>query len=629
MFQWIRIGASVPSIALGNPEQNAEIICHQIKTTKDLALLVFPQLTLTGNTCSDLFFQSTLQSETLQAIKTIAKATKGYEGIAVIGAPLVMDNRLFNCGIVIAKGRVWGIVPKTYLSQAEFRWFGSAMELSKRELSPKELGLSQDEPVPVGNDLIFDAQAFRFGVEMGEDSVSPLSPGTFLALEGADVIVNPTAIQSTVGMKLTAKELSAKNLCAYVQVSAGAGESTTDFVLSGSGVIAELGKALAQSETAEFLLSDIDIEKIRSQRQKNAIFRQAKEGKKPCRIIAVPWVNTSDGTLYPLKKTPFIPENTEMRRNRCLDIFHIQTKGLCRRLQVTGGNMVIGVSGGLDSTLALLVCAYSAKQMGQSAKSVCGITMPCFGTTDRTYQNALTLMNALGVTSMEISISDSVTQHFKDIGHDSGRKDTTYENSQARERTQVLMDVSNRQNAIVVGTGDLSELALGWCTYNGDHMSMYGVNADIPKTLIYWVIESIIKANIFPEANEVLADILDTPISPELLPPHEDGTIAQKTEDLVGPYELHDFYLYYILRYGFSPKKIYTLACRAFGEEYDKEMVLKWLKTFYRRFFTQQFKRSCMPDGVKIGSIGLSPRGDWQMPSDASFVAWSKELNEL
>ncbi|MBE7043617.1 MAG: NAD(+) synthase [Ruminococcaceae bacterium] len=627
MFQWIRVGAAAPALALGNPKSNAETICNQIKNTKDAALLVFPQLTLTGNTCGDLLFQSTLQEDTIKAIQTIAKETGDFNGIVVFGAPLMMENRLYNCAVVMAKGTVLGIVPKSYLSHNEVRWFGRADELAIQEILPHELGLCQEEPVPVGGNLMFDAKAFRFGVELGEDALSPLSPGTHLALNGADVIVNPTAIKETVKTKLTAKEQSEKNLCAYVQVSAGEGESTTDYVLSGSVIIAELGKPLAQSENC-VLMSDVDIEKIRSERMKNPVFHQAKQDSIPCRVIAVFEGNTSDGSLSSVPKAPFIPENTEDRRNRCLHIFKIQAKGLCRRLQVTGGNMVIGVSGGLDSTLALLVCAYAARKLQNSSESVCGITMPCFGTTDRTYQNSLTLMKALGVTALEIPIADSVTQHFKDIGHNSTVKDTTYENSQARERTQVLMDVSNRRNAIVVGTGDMSELALGWCTYNGDHMSMYGVNADIPKTMIYWVIESIIAANLFPDANEVLADILDTPISPELLPPNEDGTIAQKTEDLVGPYELHDFYLYYVLRHGFSPKKIYTLACRAFTE-YNQETILKWLKTFYRRFFTQQFKRSCMPDGVKIGSVGLSPRGDWQMPSDASFAAWSKELDEL
>lgn len=643
MFDWMRLGAAVPRITVGNPEKNAEEICRKIKEAKDVALLVFPELCVSGYTCGDLFFQSALQASVKQAVAQIAEQTKTFDGIAVVGAPAVLEGQLYNCGLVLSKGRLLGVVPKTFLPNYnefyEERWFCSAETIMVKEISPRLLGLEQESSVPVGNDLVFDTGAFRFGVEICEDLWSPLPPSTMLALAGAEIIVNLSASNELIAKRdyrrAMVSQQSAKTLCTYLLVSAGAGESTTDLVFSGHSMIFENGISLADTSpetTSDYLLKmDTDLEKIRADRQKIKTFSQtAKTYGSPCRHVFISRENQEcDGTLYPVNSYPFIPSATVDRRKRCLDIFRMQTDGLMKRLSVTGGKMVVGVSGGLDSTLALLVCAQAARQMKRPTEDVCGITMPCFGTTDRTYQNALELMKALGVTSLEIPIKDAVSQHFSDIGHDPAVKDVTYENSQARERTQVLMDTANRLGAIVVGTGDLSELALGWCTYNGDQMSMYGVNVSIPKTLIRWMIESIMDQQIFPEAVSVLEDVLNTPISPELLPPDQNGAIAQKTEDLVGPYELHDFFLYHMLRFGFSPAKIFTLACRAFQQEYSKQTILSWLNTFYRRFFSQQFKRSCMPDGVKVGSVCLSPRGDWRMPSDASCAAWLKELKNL
>ena len=643
MFDWIRIGAAVPHITVGNPEKNAEEICQKIKEAEDVALLAFPELCVSGYTCGDLFFQSALQSSVYQAIARIAKQTSSYPGIVVIGAPVTLDGQLYNCGLVLSKGSLLGIVPKTFLPNYnefyEQRWFCSSADLVITEISPKTLGLEQEGTVPVGNHLIFDTGSFRFGVEICEDLWSPLPPSTMQALSGAEIIVNLSASNELIAKRnyrrMIVMQQSAKALCTYLFVSAGDGESTTDLVFSGHSMICENGVMLTETQpetTCNYLLRmDTDLERIRADRKRIKPFSQAARiYGASCRNIIIPQQSQeSDGLLHPLQKHPFIPEATTDRRNRCMNVFRMQTAGLVKRLSVTGGKMVVGVSGGLDSTLALLVCTQAAKQMKRPATDVFGITMPCFGTTDRTYQNALRLMKALGVTSMEIPIRDAVNQHFSDIGQNPAVKDAAYENSQARERTQILMDISNRLNAIVVGTGDLSELALGWCTYNGDHMSMYGVNTSIPKTLIRWMIESIMNQGIFPNAASVLKDVLDTPISPELLPPDQSGAIAQKTEDLVGPYELHDFFLYYMLRFGFSPKKIYCLACRAFQKEYNEKTIYQWLTVFYRRFFNQQFKRSCMPDGVKVGSICLSPRGDWRMPSDASYSIWLKELENL
>jgi NAD+ synthase (glutamine-hydrolysing) len=457
-------------------------------------------------------------------------------------------------------------------------------------------------------------------------------------MAGAEIIFNLSASNEVIAKRQYRKNLvsqqSARCLCAYVYCSAGCTESTQDLVFSGHSIVAENGAVLAENEnlldTDYVLTMDLDLGKIRADRMKNRSFADAaRVYGKPAQLVEIPKIWDSDGNLYPLQKLPFVPSSRQDRQTRCQSIFQMQVAGLKKRMTVTGGKAVVGVSGGLDSTLALLVAAEATRQLGRPASDVVGITMPCFGTTDRTFQNSLTLMKTLGVTSLTIPIAAAVEQHFRDLGHDKAITDLTFENSQARERTQVLMDYAGKVGGFVVGTGDLSELALGWCTYNADHMSMYGVNASIPKTLIRWMIDALVEYNIFPDSTAVLRDVLDTPISPELLPPDENGKIAQQTEDIVGPYALHDFFLYYVLRFGFTPEKIFCLACRAFQEDFDRETIKKWLKTFYRRFVYQQFKRSCLPDGVKVGSVCLSPRGDWRMPSDASAAAWLGRAEQL
>lgn len=462
-----------------------------------------------------------------------------------------------------------------------------------------------------------------------------------MTVNGAEVIVNLSASNETAAKSKYRRELvsqqSARCLCAYVYTSAGADESTTDLVFSGHTIMAENGTILCENERSAdsgyILVHDIDIGKIRADRLKNKSFKDCRTvyGKfQPSRSVSCACGGANgDGTVYRIDRLPFVPSSKQDRVKRCMDIFEMQVAGLKKRLSTVGGKLIVGVSGGLDSTLALLAAAQTVKSAGKPLSDVVGITMPCFGTTQRTYSNAQKLMETLGVSAVEINIKDACMGHFKDIGHDPNVYDLTYENSQARERTQVLMDYAGKVGGLVVGTGDLSELALGWCTYNADHMSMYGINASIPKTLVRWMIDSVVEYNIFPESTEVLRDITDTPISPELLPPDETGQIAQKTEDIIGPYALHDFFLYYILRYGFEPKKVYYLARLAFRDSFDSKTVLKWLKNFYRRFFTQQFKRSCLPDGVKVGSVCLSPRGDWRMPSDASAAVWLKAAESI
>ena len=494
----------------------------------------------------------------------------------------------------------------------------------------------------MGRDLVFRlGQDVLFGVEICEDLWTPMPPSTMLALNGAEVILNLSASNETVGKRSFRRDLvkhqSSICRCVYAFTSAGYTESTQDIVFSGHSVVAELGNVLSENDqylqTDYLLVQDVDIGKVRSERHKDKSVRDSVTlyGKRePVRIVDC-CVETSrgDGTRYPLNKLPFIPSDAAGRAERCDSIFAIQATGLAQRLKAINAKAVIGISGGLDSTLALLVAVEAMARLGRPMTDIVGITMPCFGTSDRTYNNSLTLMDALGVTAKEISIKEAVTTHFRDIGHDPQVYNTTYENAQARERTQVLMDYAGMVGGIVVGTGDLSELALGWCTYNGDHMSMYGVNASVPKTLIRWVIATVAENPRFAAAKDVLMDILDTPISPELLPPDAQGKISQQTESLVGPYALHDFFLYYMLRYDFAPRKIYTLACRAFANDFDAETVKKWLKVFYRRFFSQQFKRSCMPDGVKVGNISVSPRGDWRMPSDITGKLWLQEAEEL
>ncbi len=649
MLDFIRIACAVPSVKVGDVRKNTRDICTFMDKAdaQGADLIVFPEMTMTGYTCADLFFQETLLRSCLAGLKEILSCSARLPGLtAVVGAPLVIGGQMYNCGIVICGGTIKGIVPKTYLPNYnefyERRWFSSSRDLQESWVEGSDLGLDDEARYPVGADLVFRiGDGVVLGVEICEDLWTPLPPSTMLSLNGAEVIVNLSASNETVGKREYRRELvkhqSAICNCIYAYTSAGSTESTQDLVFSGHSMIAEDGAILAENAdqiaTDYMLIYDADVGRVRCERRRNKSVRDATSfygDVDPMRTVRCQCPPLrSDGSMRKTNKLPFVPSTKSNRLERCMSIFRIQVAGLRQRLACIGANAVIGVSGGLDSTLALLVAVEAMKELGRPASDVYGVTMPCFGTTDRTYSNSWKLMEALGIHAKEISIKNAVTLHFQDIGHDPSVFDGTYENSQARERTQILMDYASVVNGIVVGTGDLSELALGWCTYNGDQMSMYGVNASIPKTLIRWMIEAIAEHPDFSEAREVLLDILDTPISPELLPPDEKGQIAQYTEDLVGPYALHDFFLYYMLRCDYTPTKIFALACRAFEHDFDPETIKKWMKVFYRRFFTQQFKRSCMPDGVKVGSVALSPRGDWRMPSDASGRIWLDEVERL
>ena len=646
MFDFMRLACAVPAVRVADVKKNTLDICDYIAKADDAGcdLVVFPELALTGYTCADLFFQETLLADSMEGLKEIMACTAGHPGLtAVVGLPVVLAGQMYNCAAVVSRGMLWGLVPKTYLpNYSEFyerRWFSSSQDLPLDKVSAKALGLDGEFNVKVGRNLLFTlGDGTVMGVEICEDLWSPMAPSTLMSLNGAEVIVNLSASNETVGKRAKRRALvqhqSGTCGCVYAYCSSGYTESTSDLVFSGHSMIAENGTLIAENkkliETDYMLVQDVDLGKIRAKRRHNKSVRDAISiyaSVEPMRYVECnPNPLRSDGSLYTIEKFPFVPED---RQERCMSIFQIQAAGLAQRLRVVGANAVIGVSGGLDSTLALLVAVEAMRQLGRPASDVYGVTMPCFGTSDRTYNNSLALMDALGITQKEINIRDAVTTHFRDIGHNPAVHNGTYENSQARERTQILMDYASVVNGIVVGTGDLSELALGWCTYNGDHMSMYGVNGSVPKTLIGPMIGVIAEQPEFKDAKQVLLDIVDTPISPELLPPDESGKISQQTEDIVGPYALHDFFLYYILRYGYKPEKIYTLACRAFAGEYTGETVKKWLKVFYRRFFTQQFKRNCMPDGVKVGSVCLSPRGDWRMPSDAAGRIWLEEAENL
>ncbi len=630
MFGFTRVTALGVPTFLGDVDKNAASMKEAIsRHGKDSSLLVFPALSITGATLGDLFFQMPLIEATKRGISTLLEATRGVSAPVIFGAPVYAFGKLYNAAVVLQNGRICGVVPKTYLSSAESRVFSAAP--SAQTIRGTALCEGADYDVPFGN-LLFDG-GIRFGIEIDTDAFSPLPPSAALATCGAELIINPGAVPEATGGQKGRKSAilaqSARLLCGYVAAYSGHGESTTDFVFSGQCVFAARGRLLAENNvpfSSDYAISmDFDIEELRAKRLQHKMCGDAPS----VPVVKIEKVPESDGTLLPLRHLPFVPTAEKARRERSMEIFSMQVEGLVKRLETVGSVPVIGVSGGLDSTLALLVAAAAMQKMGRDMRDTIGVTMPCFGTTDRTLQNALALMEAIGITSRTIPIKDAVNLHFKDIGHDASVHDTTYENAQARERTQVLMDVAGEVGGLVVGTGDLSELALGWCTYNADHMSMYGVNSGVPKTLIRWIIDFVTAENLFPSAAVVLRDIMDTPISPELLPPDTEGRIAQRTEDLVGPYALHDFFLYYMLGYGFSPAKIYYLALRAFSGMFEKQEILKWLHTFYRRFFTQQFKRSCMPDGVSIGSIGLSPRGTLSMPSDAIGRVWLEEIEKL
>lgn len=641
----VRVGAAVPSLALGNVKENMKRHLAMMREAKEkhVSIVTFPELSLTGYTCGDLFFQRRLLDDVTDAL--IALKDEMPEGIlAVVGAPLEIEGALYNCAVVLHKGEIISAVPKTFLpNNGEFyekRWFQSGD--ARRDASVAIPKLKTD----VCRQAIFETEdGVRFGIELCEDLWAPLPPSTMLSVEGAEIILNLSASNELLSKREYRQQLisqqSARCQCGYVYVSAGMGESSSDLVFSGHSVIASCGTVIRESEgylADNYLMTaDIDIDRIRADRMKQSSFADCAAQVRAMWKQEPNILRTMENALLPddavpdyhVSKHPFIPSDKASRQLRCAQILAMQATALARRLSVTGGKVVVGISGGLDSTLALLAACKAVDMLHLPRTNILGITMPCFGTTDRTYHNALDLMTSLGVSQREIPIHNAVRQHFADIGHDESDHSVTYENCQARERTQVLMDVANKIGAIVLGTGDLSEIALGWCTYNADHMSMYGVNSGVPKTLVRWVIQTAAENEAFSSSRECLQSILDTPISPELLPPDEKGNILQQTEDVVGPYALHDFFLYYAIRFGYPPKKVFDLCCIAFQDDFSCETILKWLKNFYRRFWTQQFKRNCMPDGVKIGSIALSPRGDWRMPSDASAAVWLAEIDRL
>ncbi len=639
----VRVGAAVPSLALGNVKENMKRHLAMMREAKEkhVSIVTFPELSLTGYTCGDLFFQRRLLDDVTDALLTLKDEMP--EGIlAVVGAPLEIEGALYNCAVVLHKGEIISAVPKTFLpNNGEFyekRWFQSGD--ARRDASVAIPKLKTD----VCRQAIFETEdGVRFGIELCEDLWAPLPPSTMLSVEGAEIILNLSASNELLSKREYRQQLisqqSARCQCGYVYVSAGMGESSSDLVFSGHSVIASCGTVIRESEgylADNYLMTaDIDIDRIRADRMKQSSFADCAAQVRAMWKQEPNILRTMENALLPddaapdyhVSKHPFIPSDKASRQLRCAQILAMQATALARRLAVTGGKVVVGISGGLDSTLALLAACKAVDMLYLPRTNILGITMPCFGTTDRTYHNALDLMTSLGVSQREIPIHNAVRQHFADIGHDESDHSVTYENCQARERTQVLMDVANKIGAIVLGTGDLSEIALGWCTYNADHMSMYGVNSGVPKTLVRWVIQTAAENEAFSSSRECLQSILDTPISPELLPPDEKGNILQQTEDVVGPYALHDFFLYYAIRFGYPPKKVFDLCCIAFQDDFSCETILKWLKNFYRRFWTQQFKRNCMPDGVKIGSIALSPRGDWRMPSDAQYKAWMDECD--
>ena len=637
---FVRVAAAVPTLRVADCKYNAEQIRLQIDEAiaEGVEVVCFPELSLTGYTCADLFFTQALQQSAMRELESLCDYTRGKAIIVLVGAPLKVDNDLFNCAFVMTDGEVMGVVPKVNLPNTgefyEKRWFTSgraAREFTPGGIAPRipKIEIWSGE-VPFGTDLLFTTRNYTFGVEICEDLWSPLPPSTQLAIQGAELIFNLSSSNCVVGKHAFRRQMitqqSARVHCGYIYTSSGVGESTTDVVFSGSTYIAENGEMLCEGERFQrestMNIQEIDVERLRTDRQRNTNFTKDKSGH--YRHINVAPIEREQEMTEPVHRhfsaLPFLPKKGE-EDQYCLDTFSIQTSGLARRWEHTHSDtLVLGISGGLDSTLALLVCVQTADLLGYDRERIVGVTMPGFGTSDRTYQNALNLMSELGITHREISICDVATQHLSDIAHNMDIHDVTYENAQARVRTLILMDLANELNGLVVGTGDLSELALGWCTYNGDHMSMYGVNAGIPKTLVRYLV-SYAAENMYSEPlREILLDIVDTPVSPELLPTDEHGEIAQKTEDKVGPYDLHDFFIYYFLRYGFTREKIRYMACQAFEDQYDEATIDKWLNTFMRRFCTQQFKRSCMPDGPKVVSVSLSPRGDWRMPSDACCI---------
>lgn len=643
-YGFIKVASAIPSVKVGDCAYNTEQIELAIAQAegKGVEIIVFPELSITGYTCQDLFRQQLLLDAAEQAVVKLLDFTRQLDIIAIVGLPVMAGNILLNCAAVIQKGDLLAIVPKTYLPNYnefyEKRWFASS-----QDLCPQDILFAGSKIHITPQPTIFHTYTgATFAIELCEDVWSPEPPSTRLALLGADIIFNLSASDELIGkhnylLSLLSQQ-SARTMSGYVYSSSGFGESTQDVVYGGNALIYENGAQLASSERFSFepqmVTAQIDYERLRAERRNNTTFVNAQRPQalaSECRNVDCHSVDNTDFVLErTFSPTPFIPKTEDMRAS-CEEIFNIQVSGLAKRIVHTNcKTVVLGISGGLDSTLALLVCIKTFDKLKLSRKGIVGVTMPGFGTTDRTYTNAVNLMQSLGITLREVSIKDACIQHFKDLEHDMDVHDVTYENGQARERTQILMDLANKLGGMVVGTGDLSELALGWATYNGDHMSMYGVNVSIPKTLIKYLVQYVADNEVDADSRTTLLDIIDTPISPELIPADEQGNIKQKTEDLVGPYILHDFFLYYTLRLGFRPSKIFMLAKNTFraGSEYsfDEETILKWLRTFIRRFFNQQFKRSCLPDGPKVGSVSLSPRGDWRMPSDASSALWLKEI---
>ncbi len=643
---FVTIAAAIPSLKVADVQFNRKQIenCIIQAESSGAEIITFPELSLTGYTCQDLFTQQLLLNEVERAVLQIIDCTRKLNIISIVGIPIEVGNLLLNCAIVLQGGNILGIVPKIYLPNYnefyEKRWFASA-----QDLKPTEIHYAGNKLTVTAEHQVFKTEeGVTFGIEICEDVWAPVPPSNHLTLAGADLIFNLSASNETTGkheyLKSLLAQQSARTICGYIYAGSGFGESTQDLVYGGNVLIYENGKLLHEGKRfslqPQLILGEIDIELLRSDRRKNTTFINAQRNETAIVVHTHSTVNNSLSSVNDnllkyrnINKHPFIPIESRMQPS-CEEIFSIQTLALAKRLvHINTKNVVLGISGGLDSTLALLVCVKAFDLLGYDRKGILGVTMPGFGTSDRTYHNAQKLMQAFGISMREISITKAVQQHFQDIGHDPSVKDITYENSQARERTQILMDLSNQVGGVVVGTGDLSELALGWATYNGDHMSMYGVNAGVPKTLVKYLVRYVAQQLDDEATKQLLIDIVETPISPELVETEGNGKISQVTEDIVGPYELHDFFIYNVMRYGFRPAKVFLLACHAFKDEYDAETIKKWLKTFYRRFFSQQFKRSCLPDGPKVGSVSLSPRGDWRMPSDAQSSLWLEECDGL
>lgn len=636
-FGFIKVGALVPKLTLANPAKNAQELIKEIKKANNLgiAILTTPELSLTGYTCGDLFLQEKLLTSSIEALQTILRETKSLEIISILGIPLRHDNQLLNCAVVINKGKILGIIPKTYIPNYqefyEARWFSSSQVVKNNTIQL----LNQE--IPITTNLLFQDMSLKaasFAVEICEDLWTPTPPSNAHTQAGATMIFNLSSSNETIGKQEYRKNLvnsqSSRTISSYIYASSGVMESSSDLIFGGASMIYENGKKLAENKRfdleSNLIYTDIDVLKLANDRIKNKSFTQNRQLEE-YQIIPI-HIKDNKRLHRTYEPYPFVPTNEQERNKRCEEILEMQSSALARRLlQLQNPKCVIGISGGLDSTLAFLVIIKAYKKLKKDPKDIIAITMPGFGTTDRTYQNSLDLVKVYHATLKEISIKEASLLHMKDIGLPATDRSITYENIQARERTQVLMDIANMENGLVIGTGDLSELALGWCTYNGDHMSMYAVNTSIPKTLVRYLV-TWVKDTSSPKTKKVLEDILQTPISPELLPPDEAGNILQKTESTIGPYVLHDFFLYHFLRYGASPKKIYTLAINTFKNNFTNQEIKKWLQVFMKRFFTQQFKRNCIPDGVKVGSISLSPRGDLRMPSDANMEEWLKELED-